>query len=552
MQNEGRGCKAIMRDGSICGRPIKDQKEMKCVLHWDMRADKGHLFRSELDKLFRDPNVEAYDLTGIVFPDHGFKIPRIIDKDAYFQKCKFYGVMDFGVTSILNILSIPRLWSFSRRKPSIIAGLAGATDSPHYPNCKFLGNVFFHDSEFLSIVSFMNAEFKKLVRFDSTKFQDIAVFAGARFNEEVILFDTKFKSIVSFGGTEIKKGEFNAIEFPEKVDMSYSNFGEISFSGCVFQSEVNFFKTQVMEEGNFTGVGFMDFANFTKSVFHGNVTFENLYGGPHTAFFIEGDDEDGTKVFKGKSSLRYANIDDMQMFIIRNVSLKNCLMIGATLTRAVFDNVEWATRGRLVKRNVIYDEIDDNEVTGGTNLAQSKQLTKYNDMARIYRQLQINYIANYRYAEAGHFFIGEQEMMRKAKGPIRQYFCLAFLYRLASYYGESHVLPFVWIALCLILSPAFWLFCGIDLSNDLTGANAQMSTVYAWSWNPSDLILAKSDYWKSFSANLSFITLNRSELSRRLVGFDQRALAVLELLLIAIFTTLFLLALRRKFKRKSF
>ncbi len=61
-----------------------------------------------------------------------------------------------------------------------------------------------------------------------------------------------------------------------------------------------------------------------------------------------------------------------------------------------------------------------------------------------------------------------------------------------------------------------------------------------------------SDYAKAFSLNFGYVTFNRSEMAGRMHEWYQTLLINIEVLKIVVLVSFFVLALRRKFKRKSF
>jgi len=167
---------------------------------------------------------------------------------------------------------------------------------------------------------------------------------------------------------------------------------------------------------------------------------------------------------------------------------------------------------------------------------------QYELIAESYRQLQANLIDNYRYRKAGAFHVGEQEMMRKAKGKCKRYFCPALLYRWVSSYGESWVRPLGWLMSVLLVVPAIILWTGTKT----------VKYTFKLSLNYQDSLFITGDYWTTFFDSIAFLTFSRSDLTDRLLHSYQKGIAGLELVVVVALITFFLLALRRQFKRKSF
>lgn len=229
----------------------------------------------------------------------------------------------------------------------------------------------------------------------------------------------------------------------------------------------------------------------------------------------------------------------------RKVSLEKCEFLETDVTDVQFVDVQWAKKPKLFKwfpRNAAYDELID---TPDCTL-----------IAQLYRRLQKNYIDNFQYAEAGGFYIGEQEMMRKAEGKVGQYLSTNNAYRIISYYGQSFKLPLLWLAFVLLLFPAVLLWDGINLNPSLQDPVFAETVNYEWSWSPGDFLPvngdSRRDYWEAFIANFSLITYSRSDIGKYLPESHTRFIVTIESLIIIALVAFFLLALRRQYKRKTF
>ncbi|GAF94413.1 unnamed protein product, partial [marine sediment metagenome] len=96
--------------------------------------------------------------------------------------------------------------------------------------------------------------------------------------------------------------------------------------------------------------------------------------------------------------------------------------------------------------------------------------------------------------------------------------------KIISYYGESFLLPLFWILAVLFLFPLYLVYDGL-ISGGFRDA-----------------------FWK----NLSFVTVSRLDVGKYLIEPYQQGLVILEGLLLIILVTFLILALRRKYKRKTF
>jgi hypothetical protein len=244
--------------------------------------------------------------------------------------------------------------------------------------------------------------------------------------------------------------------------------------------------------------------------------------------------------------------------IFRKADLSKCLFLETDVTRINFVDVTWGGAGWPARRKAVYDELRPSHDWQDW-LELSKDYRKncwkplkydYNLLAQLYRRLQQNYIDSYQYTEAGDFYIGEQEMRRKARGPILSILSVAFLYKIVSYYGERYFLPFWWLLATVFLFPLWLLFDGVKLAPEPGGIADTIN--YDWSWSFADLMIFRSDFWNCVGANLAACTFNRSGGTALITSWHQQLVLILEVILIITFVTFFILALRRRYKRKSF
>jgi len=177
--------------------------------------------------------------------------------------------------------------------------------------------------------------------------------------------------------------------------------------------------------------------------------------------------------------------------------------------------------------------------------ASHRSDVQYVLVANLYKQLQRNYIADYSYAESGQFYQGEQEMIRKAKGKWRRFFCANNAYRWISLYGESFGLPLFWLVLTLLVFPVYLLFNGFSVGAD----SARIRYELFWS---GDFLFPISDYLTAFGKNILFVSFQRGDLSDCLSGVWPQVFVTAETIWIVALVTFFVLALRRRFRRKSF
>jgi len=314
---------------------------------------------------------------------------------------------------------------------------------------------------------------------------------------------------------------FRLAKFSRRVDFSGATFSEAAiFNGADFSGGAKFRWVTFSGEAEFLGVTFSGKADFGGARFFKYVNFFHCRVQNDSSMIFDGGvlpTKEKGQVFTGGAGFIACFFAEPKKISFRKLSLEKCKLLETDVTGLQFVNVKWARKPKFFKwfhREAVYDELSEKP--------------EYNLIAQLYRRLQANYVNNYRYSEAGDFYIGEQEMMRKAKGSgwmiWRRVFCTNFLYKYISYYGQSFLLPLFWMLAVLFLFPLYLIYDGI----------------------------IKDGYGNAFWKNLSFVTLNRADIGKYVTEPYQQGIVTLEGLLLVVLVTFFILALRRKYKRKTF
>jgi uncharacterized protein YjbI with pentapeptide repeats len=486
--------------GKLCGRPLYDGE--KCICHSEKENKEVRLFQQELDKIFGDDAGEYYDLTRFVFPQNGYILPRKYKKDTYFDYSEFSREADFG-------------------------------------QAVFSHKVFFREVRFSKKAKFLSAMFAGATDFGNAIFSEEAYFLGATFSEKA-----RFHSAAFFGKADFRRSTF--------LDAAETDFGSATFSGdaeffeTTFSNKADFSKVAFQGKTDFRWATFQRKALYHSSRFENSVDFSGCEIGKEAIVSFDGGEhpKENREMFAAEANFVSCTFAASGHIKFRKVSLENCRFLETDLTEVQFVDVTWARTPKFLKwfpRNAVYDEVSihDNWFKWlRSKIKQQEHNTpdpQYKLIAEPYRRLQANYINNYRYAEAGDFHIGEQEMVRKAKGKIGQYLSTNFLYKIISYYGESFLLPLFWLIVAL-LGFSLWLLCEMD---------------YDLSWSGS-FFLFNGDYWNAFLRNLSFVTFNRAGISQILTQPYQHGIVAIENIVVVVLVTFFVLALRRRYKRKGF
>ena len=525
MENtEQKTCQVEMHDDKQCGRPLYDGE--KCICHSKKEDKDVELFQKELDKIFSDDEAAYYDMTCFIFPKDGYKLPMNYKKDTYCYEATFLGKADFeGAT-------------FSGDADFFYATFSGDAD---FSDAKFSGKAYFFEAKFLGKANFFTTTFLGEADFRAVKFSGETHFSEAMFSG-----DAEFGS-AAFSGDAI----FWKLTFSGEARFGEATFsGEANFRMTMFSEYANFIRAKFLREANFNGAMFSGFTWFRLTRFEKRVIFHcQVSKDAVVTFNGEKLGEEKEEMFPDGADFSSCIFAQPKNIMFRKLSLEKCEFLETDVTEVQFVDVAWASKPKFFKwfrRQAVCDEFS--------------RKPDYKLIAQLYRRLQKNYIDNFQYAEAGDFYIGEQEMVRKAKGSgwkvWRRIFCTNFLYKYISYYGESFLLPLFWLAFVLLLLPAVLLYDGINLNPTLQDPAVVETVNYEWSWSPGDFLPvsgdSRRDYWEAFVANFSVIAYSRSDIGKYLPESGTRFIVTIESLIVIALLAFFLLALRRQYKRKTF
>lgn len=406
------------------------------------------------------------------------------------------GIKDRKIIDLSNVTF--RKFIFSNLPNKFFASKSIYFDYSTFTKCDFETIIFRND------ISFFNSTFVD-TRFRNMEFRGKTVnFVGARFE-----------------GSTIPFGQCN-FDTEEEVRFGQSKFSSnlSPFSRCCMKTDI---------------VDFED-AQISADKFYIFVTEESdpVYDDSHLVInakelYFEGLNLEGHFSYTNGAnnlspspfvSFSIINFSQMKSATFINANLENARFLYSKIDEVYFANVKWRREnGRLI----VYDEfhrVDDHDIE---------------DVRRIYVQLKRNYEENRDYRDVGDWFYREQEIIRKNlafnRGRVIQLlrqniFSLYPWYKYISYYGESYMLPFGWLIVILLLFG----FCYYDLS---------LSTLsIPQFWTIGDGI-------KYSLLTMTFQDTKRFDVIPELIFF----VSVFQKLLSAIIVPLFLLALRRQFKR---
>jgi len=395
-------------------------------------------------------------------------------------------------------------------------------ESTRFENCMFKGKI-----------NFSNCRFKSDLRFNNTTFEDLT-FKGVKFEGFVEFRNCTFKGRVEFKVLKSKSTtEFNDILFLFCIFLN-----DLVFSGVNFKSDTRFILCDFVKRVLFLGYSAPD----QKSIKYIPTRFNSSRKIEIEFYFCTFRDVLEFRPEIGENAelnFSHSKFEKPERVEFRNVNLSKASFLHVQgLERIRFTNATWNRIG-LIKRFCLYDEIRLREGKIGEilrnireQLDESNRLKQEREImeaiAQTYRQLRIAYESSLMYPEAGDFYVGEMEMKRLnavfRKKPIKnrlgrwliQNLSLTAFYRYLSYYGECYWLPLLWIFLFVLgFSIGYSYYYGLDL-------NSALSTSF-----------------------LTFFQMPPTEtkISSWIMGCERLTGLIL--------TAIFILALRRKFKKTS-
>ena len=235
------------------------------------------------------------------------------------------------------------------------------------------------------------------------------------------------------------------------------------------------------------------------------------------------------------------------------VLFHNCDVSQVWFTTAV----QWRVRKRRLGEMVFDEEIPlDQEHARGLKRNGRRD---YWAISQSYRQLKKNFDARLDYGKANSFHFSEMEMRQLAESADRReigyhWFShprlnLLFWYKLASNYGNSYRRAMLWLVGILVLFTALWPLPGVGLKPQ----GARRPETYTSVWRAGDGWIP--NLWAEVhligrGAITSVDTATFQKSAEYAPAYPWgRVLAIFETLLTSILFGLFLLAIRRQFRR---
>jgi hypothetical protein len=564
----------------------KDGTKNLCIFHSDKDDKDPELFYQGIKEIY---DSKKHNFRGFVFPKEFdfLKLKKEIKEDHL-----VFTDADFLETSFLCNVQLSTA-EFTGE---------GKTD---FTGAKFNGNDWtdFSQAQFSNKdgVSFIFAEFtgNGSTRFHGTLFtgQGDVSFNSATFSGGGVYFSgAQFsgEGVTSFSGAIFSvKGEtnFSATQFNSQKG---TYFAGVQFRG---DSMTNFMNTKFSSEGG-TDFGLAHFDSNSQTNFMG-AQFSGQVG---TIFFMAHFSCKERVLFSGRTFLdstvvdfRKVTFDYPDRVVFEGVDLNRVRFLFTDLKKISFSDVFWCGRkydsGFYIGRKKVFDELFQEKgrllryvqrflyASGITRIplriiallrrlipkygehipfyykllkwawvvAVKKEKEHY-EVYRLYNQLLQNYENSNRYHEAGDFFAGMMEMRRRESFEKPRTRIALWFYRLFSLYGERPNLAFACIVFFILMFGLLSLAVGLHPVKPSPGLNSIERNVFSL---PA---LFECGFWRDYLQAI-FVALQPITLGKVGAAYEVNDVLFGPLLRIgetvtgAVFLSLFILAMNRKFRR---
>jgi uncharacterized protein YjbI with pentapeptide repeats len=460
-----------------------------------------------------------------VFEEHLFLYDVTFEQDVEFLGSAFLQPLDWQLVKCTGTMDLQNV-TFSAR--------TNFNYSTFEKEASFFGSTFgnsaiFQKANFLERADFSTVHFNGPTNFSSATFSQTVSLEGSTFVLTALFLDTVFEKVVDFSHVNFEQGAtFPRTKFHD----------DVLFIGTNFAGDSHFLVTQFHKGANFTAAKFLASASFRETRFRSDNELE-----PGPIFTL-------TRFCTDANTLFY------------KTDLSHALFHNCNISDVTFPSVIW--RKRPNNQNLMVFEEDlplDSEHASTLRLPSGER--DYGLIAQLYQQLKKNYDDRLDYWAADHFHYGEMEMQRFAvprSGPLlrlRQFYhrhlSLIAWYRRGSSYGNSYLRPAAWLIGILVLFILLYPVTGLQRTNPNPGTPPLPSLTYRSVW-PS-LSPLHDKIWAELkllgkSAFTTIDTASFQKNSEYLPTYPSgRGLAILETLLAATLFALFLLAIRRQFRR---
>lgn len=399
-----------------------------------------------------------------------------------------------------------------------------------FTNCTFHRTCIFQNIEFHALPGIELRDFRNSCIFNNIKFKELK-FIGVTFRKEWLFNEnTAFNGDVYFNGckfkifTKFKSAIFN---------------GNLNITSCNFYKSCELYSIILNKDVRIENIVFHDDLYFYSQI-HGVAIFKNIIFEKN---FIFG------PTFLGENLIEFDNLEIKKIAFFRNLRLvantifKNIDISRFSFLYSKFEDVSFSS----CKFNFGFSFIDE-ELLNNKTEDISIPINKFNknfffveleDILSTLRIFEINFDKRKNYEIAGEFHKKRYELQRIHESNKFKKIIIN-LYKWFSNYGEDYPRSLIWIIGILIGFSIIYLFTGIkydeaviywgNTTNNMYKWYEDLGTAFLYSLNSSVPFRREIEHIKAASSLTTFFS-------------------IFQTLLQTIIGTLFIVALRRKFRR---
>jgi len=483
-------------------------------------------FQQEFERILDEAGTGIADFTKFVFPKANYR------NREFKARCLFSGAT-FTQNADFCRATFTRNVDFSYATFTQYADFGWAT---------FMQDANFSHATFTRSANFYRATFTQYADFIWATFTQDADFRWATFTQNADFIDATFMQDANFSqATFTRNADFRLATFTQYTD----------FSWATFTQNVDFSWAKLKQAADFSGAKFFEAASFRETTFRRD---EDLLPGP---------------VFS------LAQFSRPEAGVFYKAYLGHALFHNCDVSKFTFSSVEWRSRNHGGKR-MVFEEVailDDETTAALKSRVGNGDERDYGLIAELYQQLKKNYDERKDYWTAGHFHYGEMEMKRlqsQSENPLARWLHrnlgLVAWYKYANAYGESYLRPAVVLFVVLAIFTLLFPWAGLELTENPPSS----VSVVAGQQTPPAATTSELSYrhfpdfvrayhGRKWVAAVAFFG-NSLMTVLSVAGFQKelryepsypwgRVLALLEVLLTSTLAALFLLAIRRQFRR---
>jgi uncharacterized protein YjbI with pentapeptide repeats len=411
-------------------------------------------------------------------------------------------------------------------------------------------------------------------------------YRGRQFKPRCIFHGAKFADRADFGRATFTQGaDFSYANFTQRANFDRATFtDEASFYGASFAEQAHFSRATFAKRADFYGAMFALQAYFREACFAHAVDFGWAFFSREANFsraqFTQGAEFRRTRFLENGVDepgliLSLARFERPGEVVFYRTYLGQAFLHNCDIAKIVFSDVRW--RERENGKRMVFEEVVDLREESSIPLRRTDGVPaerNYSLIAELYQQLKRNYDDRGDYWTAGDWHYGEMEMKRRATpaagriarwltsrgvsgkhlGRIRQWrhrhMGVAAWYKRASEYGESYARPFWWLLAVVLVWSVLYSVAGLRY----TGAHTVAEVGVRWSNRCPDSTSYHTcmNVWR-LAGNSLLISVEVAAFQRQLTYEPVypwgRLARIVELVLTSTLLALFLLALRRQFRR---